>query len=107
MRIVRLIVFSICSLTAGGVLAALASEHYVVSQKDKTFDRDEIVIAVGDSVEFKNDDDVKHNIQIQEMGYNGGIQQPGGGSTLVFDRNGRFKVRCGIHSKMKMTVVVE
>ncbi len=85
----------------------LAAEHHTVSQKGKAFDRDEIVVAVGDSIEFMNDDRVKHNIQIRDLGYNGGIQQPGSGSVLTFDEHGRFKVRCGIHAKMKMTVVVE
>ncbi|TQV82095.1 cupredoxin domain-containing protein [Denitrobaculum tricleocarpae] len=105
--IVRLFIFSFCCFAVGGFFAALAAEHHTVLQNNKSFDREEIVIAIGDSVEFKNADQVKHNIQIQELGYNSGIQQPGSGSSLRFDESGRFKVRCGIHSKMKMTVLVE
>lgn len=103
----RLLAFCVCGFVVSGSLAALAAEHHTVSQIDKSFNQDEIVVAVGDAIEFKNDDRVKHNIQIMDLGYNGGIQQPGSGAVLIFDKSGRFKVRCGIHAKMKMTVVVE
>lgn len=92
---------------AFGCLSAYAATSHVVTQTGKRFDTKEVTVAPGDTVLFKNTDRVKHNILIEALGYNSGIQQPGGESALLFDANGRFVVRCGIHSKMKMTVVVE
>ena len=107
MKFVRYLLVCGIACAAGGGFAASAATHHIVSQKFKSFDRDEVVVSVGDSVSFQNDDRIKHNILIEALGYNGGIQQPGGESVLIFDENGNFKVRCGIHSKMKMTVVVK
>ena len=90
-----------------GCFSAFASTSHTITQSDKTFGAKEVTVAHGDTVLFKNTDRVKHNILVEAMGYNSGIQQPGGESALVFDQNGRFMVRCGIHSKMKMTVIVE
>ena len=49
-----------------------------------------------------NDDTVAHNILISEIRYNSGLQKPGKSADLVLDEAGTFKVRCGIHPKMKM-----
>lgn len=92
---------------ACGCLSASAAVSHVVTQTNKTFGTKEVMVAPGDTVLFKNTDRVKHNILVEAMGYNSGIQQPGTESALMFDQNGRFTVRCGIHAKMKMTVVVE
>ena len=94
-------------LTAFACLSATAAENHVVTQTGKRFNTKEVMIAPGDTVFFRNTDRVKHNILIESLGYNSGIQQPGGESALMFDENGRFVVRCGIHTKMKMTVIVE
>ncbi len=89
-----------------GVGAAIAAGSHTVSQKDKAFAKSELSIAAGDSVNFANDDSVKHNILIKDIDYNSGTQEPGQTVTATFDKAGKFKVRCGIHPKMKMTVVV-
>lgn len=98
-------------LIAGGYLltafAVTAAENHVVTQTNKRFGTKEVTVAPGDTVFFKNTDRVKHNILVEALGYNSGIQQPGSESALMFDESGRFVVRCGIHSKMKMTVIVE
>lgn len=106
-KLIRLLLLCGIVSAVGGGIAVSSPAHHIVSQKAKAFDRKEVVVSVGDRVSFQNNDRIKHNILIAELGYNGGIQQPGGESVVVFDSNGTFKVRCGIHSRMKMTVVVE
>ena len=91
---------------AMGIAAAVAAAGTVVSQKGKAFSEKEMTLAIGDSITFKNEDDVKHNILIKKMDYNSGVQEPGNETTVTFDTAGKFKVRCGIHPKMKMKVVV-
>ncbi|WP_282610388.1 plastocyanin/azurin family copper-binding protein [Pelagibius sp. Alg239-R121] len=107
MKTVRPFIFIGSFFAAIGCLAAYASTNHMVTQTDKTFDSKELAVAVGDTVLFKNTDSIKHNILVEELRYNSGIQQPGGESAVVFDQNGRFVVRCGIHSRMKMIVVVD
>ncbi len=99
--------FSLCLFAACGCLSASAAVNHVVTQTNKTFSTEKVMVASGDTVLFKNTDRVKHNILVEAMGYNSGIQQPGSESALIFDKNGRFAVRCGIHTRMKMTVIVE
>lgn len=86
---------------------AVAKEH-VVNQKEKQFSAEEITVAVGDSVLFKNDDDTSHNVFSTKEGakFNLGIQKKGAESSHKFETAGTFEVRCAIHPKMKLKVVV-
>lgn len=98
---------AVLSVTTLGVVSALASNNHTISQADKVFSIRKMSLAVGDSVTFVNDDKVKHNIVIKKMDLSSGVQEPGEKFDVTFDRNGKFKVRCGIHPKMKVTVVVK
>lgn len=97
---------AICAITIGAMAAAAATTH-TVSQNGKKFSEKKMSIAAGDIITFVNDDKVKHNIVIKKMDVSSGIQKPGEKVEVVFDENGKFKVRCGIHPKMKITVLVK
>ncbi len=90
-----------------GCAAALAATGHTVTQKGKAFSADSMTIAAGDSITFKNNDSVKHNILIKDIDFNSGTQEPGQEAVAKFANAGEFKVRCGIHPKMKMTVTVQ
>ncbi|MDJ0947115.1 MAG: cupredoxin domain-containing protein [Kiloniellales bacterium] len=94
-----------CLFTAVGITAAAAATTHAVNQKGKTFSVRELSVAVGDSVTFVNDDGVKHNILIKDLGANSGMQDPGQAFAVTVDKSGKHKVRCGIHPKMKMTII--
>lgn len=85
-----------------------ATDH-TVTQKGKLFSTEELTIAVGDSVVFKNDDDTSHNVftASEALKFNLGIQKPGTDSKQKFENAGTFEVRCAIHPKMKLRVVVK
>lgn len=85
---------------------ALASQGHTISQKDKKFAPGSIEIAKGDKVVFVNDDSTKHTIIVKKLKYRSKLMKPGEQAELQFDKNGKFKVRCGIHPKMKMTIMV-
>jgi plastocyanin len=88
-------------------LPVVADEHTIV-QKDRAFSQTEIAIKVGDTITFKNADDVTHNVFSVSPGMEFDIrrQPPGGSSTVTFAKEGRAEVRCSIHPKMKLLVTV-
>ena len=87
---------------------AMAKE-ITISQKGKKFSQRNITISSGDVLDLGNDDRVSHNVLIRGPGtrLNSGIQNPGKPYKYTFDKNGLFKVRCGIHPKMKLDVTVK
>ena len=95
-----------CVVACFAAATAFASANHTVSQKDKKFSAKKLEIAAGDTINFKNEDSVKHNILIKGTDYNSGIQEPGQEASYSFAAAGKYKVRCGIHPKMKMTVTV-
>ncbi len=87
--------------------AAIAAE-IVVTQKSKKFDKARVTIEKGDSIKFVNSDTIGHNVYSGSPGANFdlGVQKPGTSSRYIFAKDGTFKVRCAIHSRMKVTVTV-
>jgi len=92
---------------AGNALAA-GTEH-TVGQKNKEFSAQELTIKPGDSIVFANDDDVAHNVFCNDPDckFNTKVQNPGTKSTVTFEKEGTFNVRCAVHPKMKLTVTVK
>jgi len=99
----KILLAAACVMSLGGAVA-LASTNHTIGQAGKKFSEDVLTVAVGDTVVFKNDDTVKHNIIIVKMRFNSGMQDPGKDAELTFDKAGSFKVRCGMHPKMKLTI---
>lgn len=89
-------------------LAAGAVATVKVSQKEKSFLPATVEIHVGQSIEIINDDNTVHNAYCSagDFKYNSGPQQPGSASSLVFTAPGSYDVRCAIHPKMRLAVVV-
>ncbi len=59
---------------------------------------------------FVNHDDVTHNINVIDEDDNAtdkGLQKPGEAIDQMFDKAGKFMIRCSIHPKMKMTIAVK
>ncbi len=92
-------------LAAGNVAAA----EFSVSQKKKRFTPKELTIKRGDGVLFVNDDRYMHNLFSETKGFEFNIrkQKPGQEDKIVFEKRGSFVVKCVIHPRMKMTIVVE
>lgn len=97
---------ALASLTA---LPAFADSIGIV-QKDQTFSKLSLTVASGDTVMWGNDDDVTHNITIRNPDgkvVDMGAQKHGQVIKARFDDPGVYAVRCSIHPKMKMAVVVQ
>lgn len=87
---------------------AAAAEHVVI-QKDRAFSQVAITVSPGDSIIFKNSDDITHNVFSVSQGMEFEIrrQTPGSSSTIPFEKEGVAEVRCAIHPKMKLIVTVK
>ena len=96
------------AFAVGLPLCAYAAET-IVTQSHTSFDSEALTVSAGDTVVFKNADDVTHNIQV--MNGEGdiedkGLQKPGEDIRQVFAKPGDYKIRCAIHPRMKMKVTV-
>lgn len=101
------------AMIAGAALAALApsahADEVVVHQNDKRFSEKKITLKAGDTIRFVNGDSIVHNVHSASRGheFDLGAQQPGTEMTHRFSEPGKAKVRCAIHPKMRMSVVIE
>ena len=85
-----------------------AADH-AIDQKERTFSQSEITIKVGDTISFKNSDEISHNVFSKTPGLEFDLrrQAPGAKSTVPFNKPGETEVRCSIHPKMKLIVKVK
>lgn len=94
--------------TLAAASLAAAAEHEI-TQKDRAFSQTELTIKMGDSIVFKNLDEVTHNVFSVSPGMEFDIrrQAPGQSSSIAFQREGVAEIRCSIHPKMKLIVTVK
>ena len=94
---------------AGGGATAPAGGKEVV-MKDITFQPETVDVAKGDTVTWKNDDSVNHDVTADDDSFSSG--DAGGmasGDTFehTFDKAGSFKYVCTVHPGMEGEVVVK
>lgn len=96
------------AFTLFSAASVFAADHEVI-QKDRSFSQAEITVKPGDSVTFKNSDDITHNVFSMTPGMEFDLrrQAPGASSTVPFNKEGVSEVRCSIHPKMKLMVTVK
>ncbi len=95
-----------------GLAVAVAAEASVnsVDQVGQQFSKKSLKVAVGEKVSYVNGDDAIHNITVidaADLARDLGLQKPGETIDVLFDKSGKFTVRCSIHPKMKMVVTAE
>ncbi len=95
-----------------GLAVAVAAEASVnsVDQVGQQFSKKSLKVAVGEKVSYVNGDDAIHNINVidaADLARDLGLQKPGETIDVLFDKSGKFTVRCSIHPKMKMVVTAE
>lgn len=97
------------AVALGIAALAWAGALHTVDQKNLKFSMATLTISKGDVVDFMNNDDTSHNITIKgdEFSVSSGLQKPGVDFKVPLIKPGTYKVSCGIHPNMKMTVVVE
>jgi cytochrome c peroxidase len=100
---------ALAAVAAGSLAGAAWASVQTVDQRNLKFSVKVLTIARGDSVEFTNSDDTSHNITISGPGFsvNSGLQTPGQPFRAPLVKPGVYKVSCGIHPNMRMTIIVE
>jgi cytochrome c peroxidase len=100
-----LLVLPAAALISG---ACWAAAMVTVDQKQLAFSTARLAVTKGSVVAFLNGDQTSHNILIRGNGVNvsSGLQRPGVTFKAPFEKSGTYQVSCGIHPKMKMSVVV-
>lgn len=81
---------------------------YTVDQQDLTFLPHVLPVLVGSKVNFKNSDNVNHNVfsPTECKSFNLGTFGPGGYKTVTFDKTCVVDLLCNVHSEMSAYVVV-
>ena len=88
----------------------MPAEPAVMDQISKQFLPAVLVARVGQSVEFRNSEDMPHNVAVTRRGsgtevFNVGTE-PHQKYDHTFDRVGQFDVKCDIHEGMEATLIV-
>jgi plastocyanin len=102
-------IFRITAAAVALLVIPARAEEPLIAQKDRAFSQTEISIKRGESITFRNADNVTHNVFSVSPGMEFDIrrQAPGASSTVVFSKKGVAEVRCSIHPKMKLIVTVK
>ncbi|MCZ8157835.1 MAG: methylamine utilization protein [Leptospira sp.] len=89
--------------------AVYAAKVHTVAQQDRKFSVAQIEIAVGDTVDFPNQDEFFHNVYSLSPTkiFDLGSYTKGSSKKVVFDKAGEVEVRCAIHPEMKMKIIVK
>ena len=97
---------------SGKAVPASTSKTYVIDQKSMQFTPHELVVPVGSTVVFKNDDVTPHNVMWPSVGGdkhladNLGTFPPGHSVSYKFGHPGVVPVLCNIHPEMSAYIVV-
>lgn len=101
---------AIVTLLLAGKEPPVPSEPAVMDQYSKRFLPDVLLVRVGQPVEFRNSEDMPHNVGVtrRESGvevFNVGTE-PHQKHVHTFDRLGQYDVTCDIHEGMEAQVIV-
>lgn len=91
-----------------GAPAAVATDRPAMRQTARTFVPDLLVVPVGSSVTFPNDDAFYHSVYSVSPGnaFDLGLYDTGPGKAVTFAVPGVVDIRCHVHGSMHATIVV-
>jgi plastocyanin len=98
--------FALCASLLPSVLAAPKKQVHSVSIDDMKFQPADLSVAVGDSVEWTNNDDRDHNVAAKDGSFKSPNLSNGATFKYTFKKAGKFAYGCSLHPRMKGTVTV-
>ena len=101
------ILVALFAVVGAGWCAPAAAQHEI-SQKGKQFSPKVLTVKVGESVIFKNDDNVYHNVfsLSKALTFDLGAMPPGQSRKMEMAREGVIDVECAIHPEMSLQIRV-
>lgn len=86
-----------------------ADDAHTIDQIGRSFRPGVVTISRGDVLVFSNQDDFIHQIYVKSdaMSFDSNEQPPGENVSVSFPAVGTFAVRCHIHPRMNLTVIVK
>jgi plastocyanin len=98
------------TLLPAGEAPPMPDQPAVMDQLSKQFIPSVLIVRPGQPVEFRNSEDMPHNVSVTRRGsgvevFNVGTE-PGQKHVHAFDRPGQFDVLCDIHEGMSAMVMV-
>lgn len=100
---------SIVALVPAGGEAPMPEGPAMMDQYSKTFVPNILYVRVGQPVEFRNSEDMPHNVNVTRRGTGGAVfgvaTEPQQKYVHTFDRAGQYDVACDIHPGMQALVV--
>lgn len=96
-------------LSTWAAAAAPATPAAEVRQLNSIFAPDTLNIRAGTKVRFLNEDRLAHNVYSRTEGqvFNLGMARPGESVERIFAEPGQIDVRCAVHPRMRLLVIVE
>jgi plastocyanin len=85
---------------------ALAANQTVVTISNFTFNPSDAVVHVGDTVIFKNADDIPHQVVADDKSFHTAALDTGDEMAVTFNKAGSFPYFCGLHPHMQGKVTV-
>jgi plastocyanin len=104
----ELVSIAVALVALGATVAVFAAEVVTVVQRDRKFQTASVDIAVGDTIQFTNEDSFIHQLYAESPGFSfSSAEQPTGVPVdVAFPVAGQYEVRCQIHPRMLLTVNV-
>jgi plastocyanin len=104
----RNVVVYIAREGAGENFQPTNSERKIMSQREETFQPHVLAVERGSTVDFRNDDEVYHNVfsLSHTKTFDLGRNPKGSSRAVTFDNSGRVDVFCHIHSDMNAVILV-
>jgi plastocyanin len=99
-----LAIVGIALLSQGASLARDDADVSIVSMR---FDPAKIEIRKGESITWTNNDDRDHTIEASDGSFKSGNLSRGKTYRYTFKKTGTYNYGCGLHPRMKGTVVVK
>jgi plastocyanin len=86
----------------------LTGAKFIMDQRNLTFIPHVLLVPVGATVEFPNNDKVAHNVfsLSRTKPFNFGSYGPGQSKSVVFDKPGVVELRCDVHAEMSAYILV-
>jgi len=96
-------------ITIGLLITTMYSAEHIIDQKNKHYVPNNITVAVGDTLVFKNSDSFAHNAYTddEKNEFDFGMQAPGKDKRVEIKEKSDFVIECAIHPNMSLQVHVK